>query len=71
MAIYDLSASAFDGDQNRIPEGLPRWITRELIEQTIRVWQRYYRQPLTIHDAADMLMATSRLFRVLSRSPST
>jgi hypothetical protein len=53
-----------------VPAGAPKWVSRELIERTLRVWQPYYRAALTTQDALDMLLAVSRLFGVLSREPS-
>lgn len=55
------------------PEGValsrtaaPPWITAELIEQTIRVWQPYYAHPLTPDDAITMLLNVGTLWRALS-----
>jgi hypothetical protein len=53
-----------------VPAGSPDWITPELIEATIRVWQPYYEAILTPDDAVTMIMGVGRLFEVLSsRSP--
>jgi hypothetical protein len=49
------------------PPGTPSWITAELIEQTIRVWQPYYEIPLTVDSAVTMILAVGRLFSALSR----
>lgn len=50
-----------------VPAGVPSWINHELIEKTIRVWQRYYPMPLTPNDAVAMLLNVGRLFTLLSR----
>lgn len=44
-----------------VPEGLPEWVTAELIAHTIRVWQPYYAETLTPVDALEMIMGVSRL----------
>jgi len=49
-----------------VPAGTPDWITAELIEQTIRVWQPYYETPLTIDDAIDIIRNAGLLFDALS-----
>ena len=46
-------------------QGLPAWISSELIEDTIRVWQPYYEQPLTVDDAIQILLCVDRLVDVL------
>lgn len=38
-----------------VPPGAPKWITGNEIEDTLRVWQRYYRQLLTSDDALEIL----------------
>jgi hypothetical protein len=53
-----------------LPAGTPGWITPELVEQTIRVWQPYYQAVLTPEDAITMILNTGRLFEAFSlRSP--
>lgn len=44
---------------------VPRWITPELIERTIRVWQPRYGQPLSADDAVQIILTASRLYEVL------
>jgi len=46
-------------------DALPTWITPEVIEDTLRTWQRYYRKPLTHDDAIEILLNTGNLFRIL------
>jgi predicted hotdog family 3-hydroxylacyl-ACP dehydratase len=48
-------------------DSMPAWVTPELIGQTIKVWQPYYRFPLTPDDAVGILLSVSRLFGVLFR----
>ncbi len=47
-------------------QGIPAWITPELIADTIRVWQPYYTESLTVQDAVGMLMSVGNLFASLS-----
>ena len=49
-----------------VPAGTPDWITSELIEQTIRVWQPYYEAILTPEEAVTMILNVGRLYAVLS-----
>ena len=48
--------------------GLPAWMTPELIESTLRVWQPYYEKPLTTDDAVEILRNVSQLMRALAPS---
>jgi hypothetical protein len=50
-----------------VPEGSPDWVTTDKIEDTIRVWQRYYREPLTAMDAVEILMNTRKLLEQIVR----
>ena len=49
-----------------VPAGTPDWITPELIEQTIRVWQPYYAELVTPEEAVTMILNVGRLYDVLS-----
>lgn len=62
-----MNTPAFDsGDApGAVPPGTPPWITRELIDKTISVWQRFYSNRLTAADAVEMLISVSNLFGVL------
>lgn len=53
-----------------VPAGAPDWITRELVEATIRVWQPYYEALLTPEDAVTMILNVGRLYQVLSSGAS-
>jgi hypothetical protein len=64
----DAAASA-GTDVLSVPSGAPSWVTKELISQTIRVWQPYYCEPLTADDALVIIQSASQLFEVLSSEP--
>jgi hypothetical protein len=49
-----------------VPAGAPRWVTPELIQHTLRVWQPYYDHPLIPADALAIIMGVSRIVEVLS-----
>jgi len=49
-----------------LPAGTPAWITPELVEATIRTWQPYYKTPLTIDDAIEIIRNAGLLFQALS-----
>lgn len=49
-----------------VPPGTPTWITRPLIEATVRVWQPFYNEPITSEVAVDMLIHVGQLFGALS-----
>jgi hypothetical protein len=49
-----------------VPAGAPDWITPELVEATIRVWQPYYEEVLTAEEAVTMILTVGRLFEALS-----
>ena len=53
-----------------VPAGAPDWITPELVEATIRVWQPYYQAIVTPEEAVTMILNVGRLFDALSsRTP--
>jgi hypothetical protein len=54
-----------------VPAGSPDWITAELIEQTIRVWQPYYQAVLTPEEAVTMIQSVGRLYQALSSGSSS
>ena len=49
-----------------VPAGTPDWITPELVEATIRVWQPYYAEVLSPEEAVTMIIDVGRLFDALS-----
>lgn len=48
-----------------LPAGTPAWVTTELIEQTLTVWQPRYESPLSTEDAVRILVCASQLMRTL------
>ena len=56
-----------DASPKPLPATAPTWVTTELVEHTIRVWQPYYSVPLTPSEAVEIIGNVSRLFRVLSQ----
>ena len=56
-----------ENDSIVVPPGAPAWATATLIEHTIRVWQPYYANPLTVEDAIDMMQAVGQLVTLLSQ----
>ena len=57
---------ALEDAQSIVPAGAPDWITQELIEATIRVWQPYYAEILSPEEAVTMILNVGRLFDALS-----
>ena len=53
-----------------VPAGTPDWITAELIEKTIQVWQPYYEATLTPEEAVTMILNVGRLYQALSSGSS-
>ncbi len=53
-----------------LPAGTPDWITAELIEQTIRVWQPYYEAVISPEEAVTMIQSVGRLYQALSSGSS-
>jgi hypothetical protein len=47
------------------PSDTPRWITAELLAETIRVWQPRYGKSLSTDEAKQIILAVSRLGEVL------
>jgi len=54
-------------DAPPVPAGSPRWVTPELLADTLRVWQPYYGD-LTPDDALAIIMNVGNLFDALRRS---
>ncbi len=53
-----------------VPAGTPDWITPELVEATIRVWQPYYTDLLSPEEAVTMILNVGRLYQVFSSGAS-
>ena len=49
-----------------VPAGTPDWITADLIEATIRVWQPYCDDLLSPEEAVTMILNVGRLYQALS-----
>ncbi len=49
-------------EPNKRQDGLPPWITPNLIRETLRVWSPYYGDRLTERDAIEILLDVGRLF---------
>ena len=54
-----------------VPAGVPAWITPELIEETIKVWQPYYPEVISPEEAITMIQSAGRLFQALSSGDSS
>ena len=50
----------------KVPSGAPPWITPELIEQTLLVWQPFYQDQLIPEDALAIIMSVGRMVDLLS-----
>lgn len=46
-------------------QGLPDWITPELIQETLAVWQPQYKERLTQRDAVEILLSVGNLIDLL------
>ncbi len=53
-----------------VPPGAPAWVTAELIEHTLRVWQPFYADQLIPEDALGIIMSVSRMVNELSSGDS-
>ena len=53
-----------------LPAGTPAWISSELVEQTLKVWQPRYSEPLSVEDAIAILTGASGLMRALAAFPN-
>lgn len=60
------SLPSSDAEVRSVPPGAPDWVTADLIEKTIRVWQPYYADPLTPEDALAIIQSVGRLIEVFS-----
>lgn len=49
-----------------LPPGTPQWITVELVRLTLKVWQKHYKEPLTIQDAVTIFLNAGQLFGILA-----
>jgi hypothetical protein len=49
-----------------VPGGAPQWVTAELLQEAIEVWQPYYDHELTVEDALEITLSVGRLADVIS-----
>jgi len=59
-----------EGAGSIVPHSAPDWITAELVELTIRVWQPFYDDVITPEEAVTMILNAGRLYDVLSSGSS-
>ena len=64
------ACEALEDARNIVPAGAPDWITTELVEETIRVWQPYFKDVLTPEEAVTMIRNVGWLFQALSSGSS-
>lgn len=57
-----------EANEVRVPPGAPAWVTPELIQHTLRVWQQFYEHPLTTQDALTMILSTGRIVEALAEA---
>lgn len=48
-----------------LPPGTPTWITPDLLNLTLKVWQPFYTHDLSADDAVTILQSVGQLFRAL------
>jgi hypothetical protein len=67
-AVRNLSMATPNADSGcqRRAQTHPAWLTEELIDATLKVWQPYYDAPLTREDAIEMILVAGRLMRAFS-----
>ena len=53
-----------------VPSGAPAWVTPELIEKTLEVWQRYYEKELIPEDALAIIMGVGHIVEFLAEGHS-
>ncbi len=59
--------AGFTAPRIDVPAGTPSWVTKELIELTLKTWQPFYSHQLIEADALEMIMGVDQLFGVVSR----
>jgi len=67
--LHDICHRNGGDDASELPLTIrqaPAWVTGELIDQTIRVWQPYYAIRLTRDDAVEIILNVGRLYDSLS-----
>ncbi len=54
-----------------VPSGAPEWVTAELLEEAIEVWQPYYDHELTMEDALEITLSIGHLADVIPAEGGT
>lgn len=49
-----------------VPAGAPDWVTEELLQEAIDVWQPYYKHELSMEDALEITLSVGRLAEAIS-----
>ncbi len=50
-----------ESEKYAVPAGCPKWVTVEMIKETIQTWQPYYVTPLKPVDALEMILNVGHL----------
>ncbi len=53
-----------DTSEHRVEKVLPAWVTPALIDETLRVWNPWYKGTLSREHAVEILRNTARLLEV-------
>lgn len=48
------------------PPGAPKWVTPDLLADTLEVWQPYYKEQLTVAENLDIILCVSKLADALT-----
>ena len=51
-----------------LPPGIPEWITRELVENTIWVWSPYFNRIITVQEAVSFAALGGELMEALYKN---
>jgi len=60
-----------DDDRPAPLPGAPRWVTPELLADTLETWQPYYTEQLTVADSLTILLNVSHLIDAMQRTTPT
>ena len=52
-------------ESRTLSPGTPKWVTAELLTDTLETWQPHYAEELTDTDLLEILLSMSRLFDAL------
>lgn len=62
----DSRAHLHEPQSVQVPAGAPTWITAELIEHTLQIWQPFYEEQLIPEQAMEIIMGMGRMVDLLS-----